>query len=97
MDRTTIRMKKKIKNVVVYPGGKMYLRVEESGVEAGSKKQTRYTESGQAKIDQFKRENEALVAQGKKAKPITELQLDFGDTEDVSVSDKTSKTKFYFI
>jgi len=83
----------KATNAYVNPGGKMYLRVEESGFETGSKKQTRYTESGQAKIDQFKRENEALVAQGKKAKPITELQLDFGDTEDVSISDKSSKVK----
>jgi len=83
----------KATNVYVNPGGKIFLRIEESGFESSNKKQTRYTESGQAKIDQFKRENEALVAQGKPKKPISELQLDFGDTEDVTVADKSSKVK----
>lgn len=83
----------KATNVYVNPGGKIFLRIEESGFESSNKKQTRYTESGQAKIDQFKRENEKLVAQGKQKKPISELQLDFGDTEDVTVADKSSKVK----
>jgi hypothetical protein len=83
----------KATNVYVNPGGKIFLRVEESGFESSNKKQTRYTKSGQAKIDQFKRENEALVAQGKPEKPITELQLDFGDIEDITTSNKSSKPK----
>jgi len=83
----------KATNVFVSPKGKMYLRVEETGFESGSQKQTVYTDSGKRKVEAFKRENEKLKKEGKPEKPMSNLQLDFGDTKDVSISEKKPVVK----
>lgn len=72
--------KQKATNVYVSPGGKMYLRVEETGFEGDSKKTTRYTEKG------LKRKSEAEKAK----KPFV---AEFDDIEDITVSDKKPVVK----
>ena len=74
--------KEKATNVYVSPGGKMYLRVEQTGFEGDSKRTTRYTEKG------LKRKAEA------EAKKIA-FTPEFDDIEDVTISNKTPKVVLY--
>jgi hypothetical protein len=69
-------------NVYVSPGGKMYLRVEETGSEGASKKVTRYTEKG------LRRQKEALANK-------VAYEPEFDDIEDVTITDKSAEVKMY--
>jgi hypothetical protein len=67
-------------NVYVSPGGKMYLRVENSGSEGASKKVTRYTEKG------LRRQKEALANK-------VAYEPEFDDIEDVTITDKAAEVE----
>jgi hypothetical protein len=67
-------------NIYVSPGGKMYLRVENSGSEGASKKVTRYTEKG------LKRQKEALANK-------VAYEPEFDDIEDVTITDKAAEVE----
>ena len=75
---------KKITNIFVSPGGKMRVRVEESGFESNSKKQTRPNKKGLTKLSQI---NPATK------KNYTNADLAYDEIEDVSIADKTPKVK----
>jgi len=77
--------KQKATNVYVSPGGKMYLKVEETGFESGSSKAPKLTEQGKVNFNKWKAKNPTLT--------IDKFPAEFGDIEDVSISDKAPKVK----